>query len=202
MAHIIVFTKPASLNSVFESFARRPDIMLLTLGNPTLQFDEERGVFRSVQTLDNEGLFLAHDGMSEQVLGSLLTGKNRDNLYILKHTKPEFALNSIPISQIAVGRHAANGEFYSDMVRILGDSQGNKVGRIFESIFRTDPILEAKLALLQNILRGDTPTVVDNRIKNFQERLDTFSRSTKTIDVFSTEFQQAFEKLRDGFGIE
>ena len=201
MKYILVFTKPASLNSVNASFANRTDIRPLSLANPVLQFDEGTELFKGCKGLDSEGLYFVFDGIAGKDLAALLAGQNEDCIYVLKHKKPEFEF-TVPQSHIADGRHAPRGKHYSATVKILSDKEWGKTKRIFEAVFKADPILEAKLELLQRVLSGETAIEVDVRIKPLQAEIDTFLLTAKDRDVFSAEYQQAFRCLRDAMGIE
>lgn len=201
MKYILVFTKPASLNSVNESFAKRKDIKALSLGNPLLHFDEGTESFNACQGLGSDGLYFVFDGIAKEDLTNLLSSKNEECVYILKHTKPEFEL-TISQSHIAEGRHAASGEHYAAIVKILSDKEEGKIERVFEMVFKTDPILEVKLELLQRVLNGEADIAVDVRIKPLQAEIDSFLLTAKDKEVFSAEYQQAFRCLRDAMGIE
>jgi hypothetical protein len=77
------------------------------------------------------------------------------------------------------------------------------------NFFLGDPVLEAKLELLQDVLNDKAPednvlVLLRKNLPDFDNRFKQFEDSEKLHngDIFSMEYQTAFESFRDSLGIE
>lgn len=81
------------------------------------------------------------------------------------------------------------GEVLSTVLAILNDSDREKGKRICEAAFKADPMPAAVIEVLDNVLKD-----LETQSVTFEEIL--------TTDVFSPEYQHAFENFRDALGLE
>lgn len=142
MKKIIVFTQVSSLHGAFPSFINaREDMKILDGKNTTLLlFDESEAKFQPVTDLSEPGLYLIYDGISETAFNNLINGLNKSDIYILKHTKPNFEPSGF--SNLEKGRtekHDKNGKHYPVLIDVLSDDNPEKVKRFFEEVFTDDP---------------------------------------------------------------
>lgn len=138
MKRIIVFTRKSSLNISFDDFAdERENIKNLDgITHTFLLFDEVIAKFKPVTDLSEFGLYLMYDGISEANFNNLVNGLDKSELYILKHSKPEFVLSDF--SNVVKGiteKHEKKGKHYPVFIDILSDDNSEKVKRIFEAVF-------------------------------------------------------------------
>ncbi|MBK8808692.1 MAG: hypothetical protein IPO21_19465 [Bacteroidales bacterium] len=163
MKRIIVFTNPASLNSVNPVFAVRKDVMCLKLANPILQFDETALIFKSVTSISEPGLFFVFDTLPENNFNALMMGIDKSDCYVLKHKRnPTFLLEGYA-ELLPDGIHEADdkGKYYPDVVKILIGDVESKVISIFNTIFKSDPELDIWLKQFEEI----APNVIDKKLQ-------------------------------------
>jgi len=86
------------------------------------------------------------------------------------------------------------------VVNILKDSSSDKVKRIFDPVFKTTPELEHRVLQAKENQDGNRVSLE----KKLTDRTNQFESLNKehADDIFSTEYQIAFKKLRDALGIE
>lgn len=86
-----------------------------------------------------------------------------------------------------------------------GNGQSAALNKVWD-FFLGDPLLEAKLTLLQNILNGEKPSddilfLLGKELTGFENDFEKFKK-TPNSDIFSCEYQTAFKIFRDKLGVE
>lgn len=153
MKKIIIFTNSDSLNSVNPTFAQRADINLLTLANPILRFDETGSIFISTQSFIESGLYFVFDAMEENNFNTLINNIDKSDCYVLKHKRnPKFTLQGFA-ELLPDGIHEADnkGKYYPDVVNVILEKGDEKVNKIFDAIFKTDPEIDLWLKPFEDI---------------------------------------------------
>jgi hypothetical protein len=198
---ILIFTNLESLRSVDPEVSEVRNLPLIQ-ENCFVGFNEDAGVFERVSRISELfRLYLVRDVVAQEAFASFIDHVDKERLFILKHKLPEIQFEGIPERNIKVGHHESDGPFYNDVLTFIDDTRGEKVARIFKSIFTHDPILEAKLVLLSAILNGKTPAHLDEALEPYRGALSDFQISKVNDDPFSAEFQAAFEILRDALEV-
>jgi len=198
---ILIFTNPDSLRSLDPEVSEGRNLPLI-YEYDFLGFNEDTGDFEGVSAISESfRLYFVSDVVSQETFASFVDYVDKDRLFILKHKLPEFRFEGIPERNIKLGHHDSDGPFYNDVLTFVDDTRGEKVARIFKSIFTHDPILEAKLGLLSAILNGKTTAHLDESLESYREALSVFEASKTYEDPFTTEFQSAFAILRDALEV-
>jgi hypothetical protein len=92
---------------------------------------------------------------------------------------------------------------YNSLVNAVKNGTGQRAAFIrVWNFFLDDPLLEAKLGLLQKILGGENPSAMDDQLKDFKMPIESFLSSTKGKDIFSTDYSEAYEKLLSSLELE
>lgn len=161
----------------------------------------KRGLDKSSETI-----IAYHDKVTEE--------QNHEDEF-KKIIESEGWLNAKSISYSS-GGNEENNPLYRDILIPLGSAIKKKdnaeTSKLIEKLwfyFAFDPILEAKLELLQNILNGDLAKPLDVRIttdktlNDIQKKYDDFRKidQVKNYEVFSIEYQNAFAELRDSLNL-
>lgn len=103
---------------------------------------------------DKDGIFLVYDNITQSDFNILQNQCLGDTLYILAHANgnyPKACFSSWKCKGIKEGSHIPQpGNVYLTFFDILTDSQGDKMNRIINQVFR--PLLDAALGLLHHCL--------------------------------------------------
>lgn len=197
---IVIFTNYSSLYAVDPTIRTQHRIPQIEEKN-FIGFNEDTGHFESLHAIDESyRLYFAQDKITQKAFSAFVGSVDRERLFLLRHRLPNIEFEGVPQGNIKVGAHESTGPLYNDVLRIIGDSDGEKVARIFKTVFTHDPVLEVKLSLLSAILDGQTPDL-DETLERYREAFETFEVAKTNDDPFSTEFQTAFENFRDSLEI-
>lgn len=197
MRKILIFTNVPGLTSMNDDLATRDDINEFR-STPIMMYIESQNKFMKVNDFTADGLYFISDDINYIYLENfkqLVGTSEKSSFYILKHNKPQFMLSGF--KNVEKGHHGNkedDGKLYPDIVNILQDSESNKVERIFKAVFKTNPILEAKINLVKEILNDRVPNQLDKPLTEFQYALEKFQNS-KDEPFLSKEYKEAFELL-------
>lgn len=169
MTKIVVFTNCPSLNSVNKTFRQRVDVKLLSATNEILWFNENESLFEvpEEKRFAKDGLYFVSDEILAKDFLELTEDVEVSEIFILKHREPDessFNLDRFT-PNILQGEHTANGSYYPDLVRIISDSDSDKIDRIIEEVFKYDPIREANLNLLISLFPEKKSEYLDGLLK-------------------------------------
>jgi hypothetical protein len=95
---------------------------------------------------------------------------------------------------------------YADLASAILRKSSAAIAGISERIPEFDPVLEAKLELLQAILNSQKPTdealvLLRKKLPAFDQNFEAFVQADQT-DIFSPLFQTAFDNFRDALDLD
>lgn len=199
MERIIIFTSIGSLDAKFSSFAQRLDVSLLE-DNALLYYNLENYTFEVSADLQKQGLYFVYHGIQQSYFNSLL-GADKINTFILKHQAPGFIFSDFRI--VRNGQHEPHCPYYSNIVRIVSDEEGEKIQRIID-VFKYDDVLEKKLELINQIWNwdGKSQLTIDTKLKDFNTAITRFQNVINSNDILSAECRAAFQDFKKALKLE
>lgn len=183
MKRIIIFTNADSLATIdFNSISRRPDILLLKQ-NEILFFQDKSQTFEIATNFELNGLYFVFDEINENNFNQLITGSVGE-YFILKHTYPEFNLDRFN-PNVYHGFHSKSlGSNYLELLTLVLDGRDDKVNRIIERIFISNPLFEVKYELLESCRFPEiSPPSLPNTLPEVSNAFKSFADNIGNIKV-------------------
>lgn len=203
MEKIIVFTSIGSLDSKFASFAERNDVKLIE-NHELLYYNLESYTFEVTTDFKNGGIYFVRHDIKRTKFNNLLE-IHKFNTFILKHQAPKFTFSGFTI--VRNGQHEPYCPYYSNIVNILSDSEGEKIQRIIK-VFKYDDVLEKKQELINKIWNGEIPDLLPdpdgkwNAINSALSNLKAAIGNKEAINILSAEYRAAFQDFKKALKLE
>ena len=212
MDKVLVFSNYGSWFRGFPKIAKRVDWYdsYPVLDNPLTLCITEQGTETTLRPVDNlsaEGVYLVFDQINKKMLAPLLDAckQNKDKLFILIHTKGCYTHTNEfeswkEICFFEKGMHQSDKEKetkYEQVFNILTDKEGDKLNRIFNSVFKpvtvNDFVTEClePNKKLENLLSYQVLCE-----KGYSEALEEFRKKYESCESF-LEYSKDLERVRD-----
>jgi hypothetical protein len=88
----------------------------------------------------------------------------------------------------------------TEIITIITDDNADKVKRLYEPHFTSNPDL-GKRILQSTETRNGIKVSLEEKLTLLKDEFKSLKAVDET-DIFSTEYQMAFDKLRDALGVE